>query len=52
MELSDPEQIVKYNKLADDFNSDLERIKKECDIDGLEKYCNEAIMIVDGKKMR
>jgi len=50
MELSDPGQIVKYNKLADEFNEDFERIKRECDIDGLQKYFNKARMIVDGKK--
>ncbi len=38
MELSDPNQIRKYDKLVDEFNADRERIIKERDYEGLQKY--------------
>jgi len=50
MELSDPGQVEKYNKLVDRFNEDLERIKKEQDTDILVEYLNKAVAIIEGRK--
>ncbi len=48
-EISDKEQVEKYNNLVDKFNADLDRIKKESDINILEDYFNQVIEILDEK---
>lgn len=50
MKSSDKEQVKKYDELVDKFNSDLDRIKKEMDLDSLEHYFNKIIEILDEKK--
>lgn len=52
IELSDPEQIKKYDKLVDEFDTDLERIKEENDAESLQKFYARAQEIVDEKKRK
>lgn len=46
MALSNPAQIQRYNNLVDEFNADLERIKKEKDFSILDQYFQRARSLV------
>ena len=50
MELSDLDAIVALNKLVADFNSDLERIKKEGDIAAANNFLQNIHKLVYSKK--
>ncbi|MFA6475921.1 MAG: hypothetical protein WCV68_00745 [Candidatus Paceibacterota bacterium] len=47
MELSDPNQIRKYDKLVDEFNADRERIIREKDYDSLREYLAKVRSLVN-----
>lgn len=50
MELSDPNQVRKYDKLVDKFNADRERIIKERDYESLQKYIAKVKALVGETK--
>ena len=50
IELSDKEQIKKYDALVDEFNSDLERIKKESDSSRVTYFLNNFEKIIGENK--
>ena len=50
IELSDPNQVRKYDQLVDEFNADRERIIKERDFISLQKFFERAKSLVDEKK--
>ena len=49
MEKSDPEKIKEFDALVDEFNADLERIKKEKDQKALKAFLTRAVLLVRGK---
>lgn len=46
LELSDKEKVTEIDRLADEFNKDLDRIKKERDIDRIDYFHNKAVEII------
>lgn len=49
MELSDSEQIEKYDRLVDEYNTELKRIKEENDVKSLLGYFEKVKALVDEK---
>ncbi|MFA6099573.1 MAG: hypothetical protein WC750_01685 [Patescibacteria group bacterium] len=43
IQLSDPGAVAKYNELVDKFNADIERIKRENDLEAIKEFVREAI---------
>ncbi|HRY82936.1 MAG TPA: hypothetical protein P5232_04555 [Candidatus Moranbacteria bacterium] len=46
---SDPKAIVEFNNLVDKYNADLERIKKEADLEAISSYFERARKIIKGE---
>ncbi len=46
LDLSDPERVVAYNQLVDEFNADLERIRETKDQKAAQDYMSKAIAII------
>jgi len=42
MELSDPASVAAFDQLVDEFNADLERIKREKDFEAAQRFDNRA----------
>lgn len=50
MKLSDPEAVAAMDRLVDEYNADLERIRREKDFVAVGGFVARAIKIVDGEK--
>jgi len=52
MELSDSEQITKYDQLIDEFNAELPRIKQEQDLKTLGSFYQRAISLINERNKK
>jgi hypothetical protein len=50
MQLSDPEAVVAFDRIVDDFNADLERIKRDNDFSALKQFVEMGAKIVYSKR--
>ena len=50
IKLSDPTQIEKYDQLVDEFNANLDRLKKEKDLDALEEFQKRLLALMKERK--
>lgn len=50
MELSDPGAIADFDRLVDEFNSDLERIKRDKDVATIKKFQQKASELIYKKR--
>ena len=50
LQLSDPEAVAEYDQIVDEFNADLERIRREMDQETVKKFWKKATDLIYSKR--